>query len=121
MSILGNRVLRVEDPRLLTAGGTYLDDVPIDGALHAVYVRSPIAHARIRSIDVSAARAMPGVAAVLTAADLDLEDLAPEAGGPEAMARPVLPRDRVNYAGEAVAMVLANTRAEAADAAEMVE
>jgi len=121
MSILGNRVLRVEDPRLLTVGGTYLDDVQVDGALHAVYVRSPIAHARIRSIDTAAARAMPGVVAVLTAADLDLADLTPEAGGPAAMARPVLPRDRVNYAGEAVAMVLAESRAEAADAAELVD
>jgi aerobic carbon-monoxide dehydrogenase large subunit len=121
MSILGNRVLRVEDPRLLTTGGTYLDDLQIDGCVHLVYVRSPIAHAVIRGIDTGAAQAMPGVLAVLTAADVGIADLPAEAGGPEAMARPVLPRDRVNFAGEAVAMVVAQTRAQAVDAAEMVE
>jgi aerobic carbon-monoxide dehydrogenase large subunit len=121
MSILGNRVLRVEDPRLLTAGGTYLDDLPLDGAAHAVYVRSPIAHAVIRGIDTAAARAMPGVVIVLTAADLDLDDMPPEAGGPAAMARPFLARERVNFAGEAVAMVVAETRAQAVDAVELVE
>ncbi len=121
MSILGNRVLRVEDPRLLTAGGTYLDDVQVDGALHAVYVRSPMAHAVVRGIDTGAARAMPGVAAVITAADLDLEDMPPEGNGPAGMARPLLARDEVNYAGEAVAMVLAETREQALDAAELVE
>jgi carbon-monoxide dehydrogenase large subunit len=120
MSILGNRVLRVEDPRLLTTGGTYLDDVPIDGCVHAVYVRSPMAHAVLRGIDAAGARAMPGVLAVLTAADVGLDDFPAEAGGPPAMARPILPRDRVNFAGEAVAMVIAETRAQAVDAAEMV-
>ena len=121
MSILGNRVLRIEDPRLLTRGGTYLDDVPIEGCVQAVYARSPIAHARVRSIDTAAARAMPGVLAVLIAADLDLPDFPADAGGPPPMARPMLPRDRVNFAGEAVALVVADTRVHAVDAAELVE
>jgi aerobic carbon-monoxide dehydrogenase large subunit len=121
MSILGNRVLRIEDPRLLTAGGTYMDDVLLEGAAHLVYVRSPIAHATVRSIDTAAARAMPGVLAVLTAEDVNVADQAPEGGAPAQMARPVLPRDVVRFAGEAVAMVVAETRAQAVDAAEMVE
>ena len=76
MSILGNRVLRVEDPRLLTAGGTYVADIRdplLDGAAHVAYVRSQVAHGTILAIDVDAARAMPGVIAVLTAVDLGLE------------------------------------------------
>jgi carbon-monoxide dehydrogenase large subunit len=121
MSILGNRVLRIEDPRLLTAGGTYMDDVPLDGAAHLVYVRSPIAHALIRGIDATAARAMPGVVTVLTAADVTIPDLPPDGGAPAQMARPVIARDRVNFAGEAVALVVAETRAQAVDAVEMVE
>jgi carbon-monoxide dehydrogenase large subunit len=121
MSILGNRVLRIEDPRLLTAGGTYLDDVPLDGAAHMVYVRSPIAHALIRGIDAQAARAMPGVITVLTAADVTIPDLPPDGSAPAEMARPILARDRVNFAGEAVAIVVAETRAQAVDAVEMVE
>ncbi|HXA30434.1 MAG TPA: xanthine dehydrogenase family protein molybdopterin-binding subunit [Candidatus Angelobacter sp.] len=121
MSILGNRVLRIEDPRLLTAGGTYMDDVPLDGAAHLVYVRSPIAHALIRGIDTTAARAMPGVITVLTAADVNIADLPPDSNGPAEMARPVIARDRVNFAGEAVAIVVAETRAQAVDAVEMVE
>src|SRR5258706_2978743 len=98
MSILGNRVLRVEDTRLLTTGGTYVDDVPIEGCVHAVYVRSPIAHALIGGIDAGAARAMPGVLAVLTAADLGVADFPAEAGGPAPMARSALSRVRGNLA-----------------------
>jgi carbon-monoxide dehydrogenase large subunit len=121
MSILGNRVLRIEDPRLLTAGGTYMDDVVLEDAAHLVYVRSPIAHAVIRSIDPAAARAMPGVFTVLTAADVELDDQPPDGGAPAQMRRPLLARERVAFAGEAVAMVVAQTRAQAVDAAEMVE
>jgi carbon-monoxide dehydrogenase large subunit len=120
MSILGNRVLRIEDPRLLTAGGTYMDDLPLEGAAHLVYVRSPIAHARIREIEVGAALAMPGVVGVLTAADVAAPDQPPVGGGPEAMARPLLAREQVCFAGEAVALVVAETRAQAVDAAELV-
>ena len=66
----GARVTRFEDPALLSGRGRYVDDIAPDGALHACFVRSPMAHAKIRSIDSAAARAMPGVHAVLTAADL---------------------------------------------------
>ena len=78
MSILGTRVVRTEDPRLLTAGGTYVEDLRVPelaGAARVTFVRSPIAHALITGIDASAAREAPGVVAVLTAADMD--DLAP--------------------------------------------
>ena len=74
MSILGTRVVRTEDPRLLTQGGVYTDDLrlpELDGAGRITFVRSPIAHARITGIDTGAALASPGVVAVLTAADMD--------------------------------------------------
>ena len=73
MSILGTRVVRTEDPRLLTAGGTYVDDLRVpelEGAVQATFVRSPLAHALITEIDTSAARDEAGVLAVLTAQDL---------------------------------------------------
>ncbi len=77
MSILGNRVLRREDPALLTRGGTYVDDLDLPGAAFITYVRSTMAHARLATVDVAEARAMPGVLAVVTADDLGLDDLAP--------------------------------------------
>jgi carbon-monoxide dehydrogenase large subunit len=120
MSILGNRVLRIEDPRLLTAGGTYLDDLELENAASLVYVRSPFAHARIRSIDTSQAESSPGVIAVFTAADLDLPPQPAEGGAPATMARPLLPADEVCFSGQAVAIVVAERRAEAVDAAELV-
>src|SRR5881398_1300469 len=72
MSILGNAVRRVEDPRLLTEGGRYVDDIPCEGALHAVFVRSTVAHAALTRIDTAEAAAAPGVVAVFTTADLDI-------------------------------------------------
>ncbi len=72
MSILGNRVLRREDPALLTTGGTYVDDIAVPDAAFVTYVRSTIAHARLGEIDTREAMAMPGVLAVITAADIDL-------------------------------------------------
>ena len=121
MSILGTRVLRTEDPRFLTDGGTYVDDVPLEGALHAVFVRSPVAHARIRSIDVAAAREATGVVAVVTAGDLDVPPQAPELPMVNAaMARPVLATGVVRFVGEPVAAVVAGTLAQAVDAADLV-
>ena len=77
-SILGERVLRKEDPKFLTTGGVYVDDMLneplLAGALHATYVRSTVAHANIGSIDVADALEMPGVVAIYTAADLELTD-----------------------------------------------
>jgi len=78
MSVFGDRVVRVEDPKLLTVGGTYVTDLRIpelDGAVHVTYVRSTIAHADLTSIEVDEARTAPGVVGVFTAADIDLADL----------------------------------------------
>ncbi len=78
MSILGTRVIRTEDPRLLTVGGSYVDDLRVPelaDAARITFVRSPVAHALISGLDVAAAREAPGVVAVLTAQDMD--DLAP--------------------------------------------
>src|SRR2546429_3477867 len=73
-SILGHAVRRREDPRLVTGTGNYVDDTQPEGCLHIAFVRSTLAHATIRSLDVEAAAAAPGVVAVLTAADLGLPD-----------------------------------------------
>ena len=117
-TVLGHAVERREDPGLLTGETKFLDDVDIAGALHAVFVRSTVAHALVRDIDVSAATALDGVHSVVTAAELALEP----AGSPRqpALARPRLASDRVRFVGEPVAVVLASTRAQATDAAEAV-
>jgi carbon-monoxide dehydrogenase large subunit len=123
MSILGNAVRRVEDPRLLTEGGRYVDDIPCEGALHAVFVRSTVAHATLTEIKTDDAEKAQGVVTAYTAAGLDMEPFFP----PEfaslintAMVRPWLAGDVVRFVGEPVAMVVANTRAGAVDAAELV-
>ena len=121
-SILGTRVIRVEDPKFLTVGGSYIGDLDLPGAAHITYVRSTMAHARLDAIDVDGARRAPGVVAVLTAADLT--DLAP-APPPmpfmnAAMARPFLATDRVRFVGEPIAVIVSETRAQGADAAELV-
>jgi carbon-monoxide dehydrogenase large subunit len=121
LSILGTRVLRTEDPRFLTGGDTYIDNLDVPGAAHAVYVRSTIAHARVTGVDTADAAAMPGVIAVFTGADVDLADKPPaNARCPEAMRRPLLARDVVRFVGEPVAVVVAETRVQAVDAAEQV-
>jgi carbon-monoxide dehydrogenase large subunit len=112
--------LRREDPPLVTGAAHYTDDLVPPGALHAVFVRAPLAHGRILAIDPGPAAGLPGVAGVFTAADLDLPPM-PAGGAPEAMARPVLASDTVRFLGEAVAVVVAATRAQAQDAAEAVE
>jgi len=112
--------LRREDPPLVTGSAHYTDDLAPPGALHAVFVRAPLAHGRILGIDPAPAAGLPGVAGVFTAADLDLPPM-PAGGAPEAMARPVLATDTVRFLGEAVAVVVAQTRAQALDAAEAVE
>jgi carbon-monoxide dehydrogenase large subunit len=112
--------LRREDPPLLTGAAHYTDDLAPPGALHAVFVRAPLAHGRILSIDPAPAAGLPGVAGVFCAADLDLPPM-PAGGAPEAMARPVLASSTVRFLGEAVAVVVAATRAQALDAAEAVE
>src|SRR5882757_4454139 len=119
-SILGTAVRRVEDPDLLVGRAEFVDDLSIDGVLHLHFVRSSYAHARLVSIDVDDARAMPGVVAVYTAADLGLP---PYEGLMEVNAqcvRPPLAETKVRFVGDAVAVVVAETRAAAADAAEAV-
>jgi carbon-monoxide dehydrogenase large subunit len=121
MSILGSRVLRVEDPRLLTDGGTYCADVRdrrLDGAVHATYVRSTVAHARLVSVDVDAARALPGVVDVIAGTDVALAPI-PGWFNP-AMVRTHLARDRVRFVGEPLAVVLTERPEQGEDAAEAV-
>ena len=119
-SILGHRVLRTEDPDLLTGRAQFLDDLPADGALHAVFVRSMFAHARIGAADASVAIAMPGVAGVVTAADLSMAPLGETEDVPAGLARPLLAEGIVRFVGEAYAVVLAESRAQAMDAAETI-
>ncbi|HEX6470105.1 MAG TPA: xanthine dehydrogenase family protein molybdopterin-binding subunit [Streptosporangiaceae bacterium] len=117
---MGTRVVRVEDPRLLTAGGTYTDDLRVPelaGAAYVTFVRSPFAHARITGIDTSAALGTEGVVAVLTAQDLD--DVPPPPAD-QPIAEPMLARDTVRYVGEPVALVVTDGRYQGEDAAELV-
>jgi carbon-monoxide dehydrogenase large subunit len=117
---MGAAVRRVEDPPLVTGSAHYTDDLALPGAVHAVFVRSVLAHARINGVDTAEAAAAPGVIDVLTAADLDLEPL-PPGFGPPLSARPLLARDVVRFIGEAVAVVVAASREQALDAAELVQ
>jgi aerobic carbon-monoxide dehydrogenase large subunit len=127
VSILGTRVVRTEDPGFLTAGAVYTDDVTderLAGACHVHFVRSPVAHARIRSVDVSAAARAPGVVAVFTGADMaDLAPLAPPMPGMinERMGQPLLARDVARFVGEPVAVVVTEDRYQGEDAAELVD
>ena len=121
----GSRVQRVEDARLLTGRGTFVDDVTRPGMLHACFVRSPFARARITGIDTAAAAALPGVRAVLTAADLnggvhDLWYTGDGANGPRLPMAP-LAADEVRFVGDPVAVVVADNRYVAEDAADLVE
>ncbi|MCU1395172.1 MAG: putative oxidoreductase molybdopterin-binding subunit [Ilumatobacteraceae bacterium] len=120
-SILGNRVLRKEDPKFLTVGGTYVDDMVeplLAGAVHVTYVRSQVAHGTIVEIDTSEALELPGVIAVYTAADLGLQQ-APATFNPM-VSRTLLATEKVRYVGECVAVVISETRAQGEDAANAV-
>ena len=120
-SILGNRVLRKEDPKFLTTGGVYVDDLRdplLEGALHVTYVRSSVAHGRILSIDTSGALDLPGVVAVYTAADLDLQPT-PSDFNPM-VTRGLLAIDKVRFVGEPVAVVVTSDPRVGEDAAEQV-
>ena len=137
---IGQPVRRREDLRLLRGTGRYSDDVNLPRQAYAVLVRSPHAHARIRSIDTQAARAMPGVLAVLTADDLAADGINSIPHNPLPTRPPadilltnrdgsahgyapqeLLPTDRVRYVGDAVVIVVAETKGQARDAAEAVE
>src|SRR5271165_4298614 len=115
-SLLGSAVRRVEDPRLVTGAASFVPDLIEPGALHAVFVRSQMAHARIR-VDPTPARGLPGVVGVYTAADLELAPVPPADAFAPVFARPVLAADLARYMGEPVAVVLAETAALATDAA----
>ena len=127
---IGDTPKRREDARFITGAGAYLDDLAFDRLAHAVVLRSPHAHARITGIDTQAASRSAGVLAVLTAADTDADGLQPmrptveanvQTGEPFAFApQPLLARGKVRFAGEPVALIVAETRAQALDAAELI-
>ena len=119
-SILGNRVVRTEDPELLTVGGRYVADLELDGKLHLALVRSPVAHGAIAGIDVSEAAAAPGVVAVLTAEELGIPAHHGFVKVADDFARPPLAVDHVRFVGEPVVAIVAETLTAATDAADLV-
>jgi carbon-monoxide dehydrogenase large subunit len=119
-SILGHAVLRREDPKILEGEARYFDDLSIDGLLHVVFVRSTIAHAEILSVDTSEATGLPGVVSVYSGDDLDLAPIQGFVMLPPVFARPPFAKERVRFVGDIVAAVIAETRAQAVDAAEQV-
>src|SRR4051794_27110123 len=119
-SILGNPVLRKEDRGILTGETEYYDDLKVDGLLHVAFVRSTVAHANIASIDAGDARSVPGVVAVYTASDFELPDVHGFVMLPPTMNRPPLAKGKVRFVGDIVAMVVAESKAEAMDGAEAV-
>ncbi|NDD96994.1 MAG: xanthine dehydrogenase family protein molybdopterin-binding subunit, partial [Actinobacteria bacterium] len=125
MGMIGTRVVRTEDPDLVTGRGTFVDNLSLPGAAHVVYVRSTIAHARIDAIDIDEARAMPGVVGIFTATDLGADGIGPVPIDmpllPADISRGALATDTVRFVGELVAAVVAETRAQAVDAAERVQ
>src|SRR5262249_37827082 len=124
---VGSPVLRVEDPRFLRGQGNFLDDVALPGMLHGAFLRSPHGHARISSVDVAAAAALPGVAAVRPWDDVDAGGAQPFVtalqGRPELKpcTHPQLAKDRVRFVGDAVALVVASSRYVAEDACDLIE
>lgn len=117
MTMVGARVIRKEDPNLITGRGTYVDDVHLVGATHMHFVRSTEAHARLTSIDTADAKALPGVLGVYTIDDF--ADLGPLPNVP-GLDRPLLARGKVRFVGEPVAVVVAENAYVAADAVELV-
>jgi carbon-monoxide dehydrogenase large subunit len=121
MSILGNRVLRREDAKLLTSGGEYVADLSLPGCAWVTFVRSTVAHGRITSLDVKEVRSAPGVIEVFTGDDLDLEARPPDmALVNQSMKRDFLARDVVRFVGEPVVAIVSETREQGADASELV-
>ena len=124
MSIMGTRVVRTEDPKFLSRGAVYTDDLADDrltGALHLTLVRSPIAHATITGVDVEEARGAPGVVAVLTGADVDLEPTLLFPAAAPGMVRAWLATEKVRFVGEPVVAVLTEELYQGQDAADLVE
>src|SRR5258706_2691234 len=126
--VLGSAVKRVEDPRFITGKGRYLDDIKLTGMAHIAILRSPYAHANIRSIDTAKAKGMPGVLAVIVGADIPYNPLpmAWPAGGSSGIQNNVntpraLATDSVKWTGEGVAAVIAETAEQAVDALEAID
>jgi carbon-monoxide dehydrogenase large subunit len=130
-STIGHSPKRREDRKFLMGQGRYLDDLSIENLSHAVILRSPHAHARLRSIDSATAQTAPGVLTILTHEDADADGLKPlrptveantRTGEPFAfLPQPVLARDKVRFVGEPVAVIVAETKAQAMDAAELID
>jgi carbon-monoxide dehydrogenase large subunit len=124
-ALIGSPIERLEDLRFLTGRGQYTDDLHDDKMLHAVILRSAVAHGRIRSIDVTAARKKPGVHAVITAADIGEVPTIPLRHDPLPTARryvqPIIAVDKVRFVGEAMAIVVADSIALGEDALEAIE
>jgi carbon-monoxide dehydrogenase large subunit len=128
---IGQPMRRSEDPRLLIGGGRYTDDISAPGQAQGIFLRSPFAHAEIRSLDTTAAAAMPGVIGIVTIRDLDADGIGElkcyatvknSDGSDQVLTpRPILARGRVRHVGEPVALVVAETIEQAKDAAEAIE
>jgi len=125
MGLIGERILRTEDPDLVTGRGTFIDNLDLPGATHVVYVRSPMAHARITQISTTSARSMPGVLGIFTHEDIVATGLGPLPIDlpflPSDVRRPALAHEVVRFVGELIVAVVAETRTQALDASEMVE
>jgi carbon-monoxide dehydrogenase large subunit len=121
-NVVGQRVRRREDPRFLTGKGQFVDDLTLDHALHLTFVRSPWAHARVKSVSASAAGELEDVH-ILTGAAIEIPAIPPPPfiPGGEKFPRPPVATDKVRFAGDIVAVALAPTREASADAAELVE
>ncbi|HUZ74157.1 MAG TPA: xanthine dehydrogenase family protein molybdopterin-binding subunit [Stellaceae bacterium] len=125
-AFIGNAIDRVEDLRLLRGKGQFVDDLAREGLLHAAILRSSVAHGRIRSVDVSATRMLPGVHAVITAHDvgpaIPTIPLRQDAIATlQRLEQPVIAHDKVRYVGEPIAVVIADSAASAEDALETIE
>jgi aerobic carbon-monoxide dehydrogenase large subunit len=127
---VGASVMRVEDPRILSGRGHYIDDVVLPGMLHATFLRSPYPHARVRRIDATAARASPGVVAVYTGDEIQTMSQPIVAGsaigmhmmpGLKSPTFHALATDKVRFVGDPLAIVIADSRALAEDACELIE
>src|SRR3954462_1838441 len=127
---IGQPVRRFEDTRLLRGHGRYINDINLPGQAYAVILRSPHAHAKLRKLDTAASKAAPGVLTVYTNADYAADGLGttgvalkrtrPDGSPLFGRTHPILAKDRVRYVGEPVALVIAETVAQAKDAAELV-
>src|SRR6185295_10352097 len=130
VEMMGARVARKEDKRFVTGRGRYTDDMTVPGMHFAAFIRSPHAHAKIKSIDTTAAKAMPGVDGILTGTELAADGIGnlicgwmikSKDGAPMKMgAYPALAKDIVRYVGQPVAVVVAQSRGQARDAADAV-